>query len=270
MLTIDVVVIILLVGLVAGVLGGLLGIGGSIIMIPALSILLSGQERVDQHLIQAAAMVVNVAVALPAALRHHKAGAVRVDIAKWMLPIALVTILIGVFLSDLFPAERLKVVFAAFLAYVALVNGWKLVKGSDRNPDPEDHAKLHPARVGTVASLMGLSAGLLGIGGGVIAVPAMQLFLRLPLRQCIATTAAVMCLSSPLGAAFKLYNLPEHGRSPWLALLIAAILVPTAVIGARIGAKLTHTLPLRIVRGVLTLLLIAASLRMSGLLSGMF
>jgi uncharacterized protein len=265
MLTFDVVVIILLVGLAAGVLGGLLGIGGSIIMIPAISILLSGEERVDQHLVQAAAMVVNVAVALPAALRHHKAGAVRIDVAKWMLPIALVTILLGVYLSDLFPADRLKVVFAAFLGYVAIVNGWKLIKGSDKKPDTTEVTKLHPARVGTVASLMGLSAGLLGIGGGVIAVPAMQLFLRLPLRQCIATTAAVMCLSSPLGAAFKLYNLATHERSAWLALLIAAILAPTAIIGARAGAKLTHTLPLRVVRGVLTLLLIAASLRMSGL-----
>lgn len=269
MLTFDVVIIILFVGLFAGVLGGLLGIGGSIIMIPALSILLSQQERVDQHLIQAAAMVVNVAVALPAALRHHKAGAVRLDVAMYMLPIALVTIVAGVYLSDLFPAERLKIVFAVFLGYVALVNAWKLIRRSDSRPEAEV-AKLHPARVGTVASLMGLSAGLLGIGGGVIAVPAMQLFLRLPLRQCIATTAAVMCLSSPLGAAFKLYTLPEHDKSPALALLIAAILVPTAILGARLGAKMTHTLPLPIVRGVLTLLLIAASLRMSGVLSLLF
>ncbi len=267
MLTVDVLALILLVGLFAGVLGGLLGIGGSIIMIPALSILFWGEDYGNQHLIQAAAMIVNVAVALPAALRHHKAGAVRVDVVKWMLPVALVTIVIGVLLSNRFRADELKLIFAAFLGYVALVNAWKLLKRSDSRTPPTDQVRLGAGRIGIVASFMGLSAGLLGIGGGVIAVPAMQLFLRLPLRQCIATTAAVMCLSSPLGAVFKLASLPDKGQSPWDALLIAAMLVPTAIIGARLGAKLTHALPLPIVRGVLTLLLIAASLRMSGLFS---
>jgi len=65
--------VLALIGLAAGALGGLLGIGGSIIMIPALAIFLGD----DQHLYQAAAMVVNIAVALPAAIRHKRAGALR-------------------------------------------------------------------------------------------------------------------------------------------------------------------------------------------------
>ena len=65
-----------LIGLVAGVLGGMLGVGGSVIIIPGMTIVLG----YDQHLYQAAAMVANVAVSIPATMRHYKAGAVMAPV----------------------------------------------------------------------------------------------------------------------------------------------------------------------------------------------
>ena len=65
-----VIAAVLATGLIAGVLGGMLGVGGSVIMIPGLTLVLG----YDQHLYQASAMVANVAGAVPAALRHHRAG----------------------------------------------------------------------------------------------------------------------------------------------------------------------------------------------------
>jgi len=262
------IAIILIVGFVAGILGGLLGIGGSVIMIPSLSILMQGNEHVDQHLIQASAMVVNVAVAIPSAMRHYKAGAVRMEVVRWMLPIGLLAILLGVLLSDQFSASVLKQIFAVFLFYVTGINAWKLLRKSDSKP-VEKRAQEKTNRFGIVivGTIMGGSAGLLGIGGGVITVPAMQLILKMPLRNCIATTATVMCVTAPIGAAMKLVNLSSvHHRSPGLALFIAVLLIPTAIFGARLGARLTHTLPLVLVRLVFTILLLVAALRMSGLL----
>ena len=64
------ILLLLSVGLVAGGLGGLLGIGGSVIMIPAMAILLGW----DFHLAQAVAMTVNPAVALSATLKHQRNG----------------------------------------------------------------------------------------------------------------------------------------------------------------------------------------------------
>ena len=61
-----------LIGLLAGLLGGLLGIGGSIVMIPAMTEVLGP----DQHLYQAAAMTVNFFVVVPAVIRHSRAGAI--------------------------------------------------------------------------------------------------------------------------------------------------------------------------------------------------
>ena len=76
-------------GLVAGTFGGMLGVGGSVIMIPGLTLALGP----DQHLYQAAAMVANVAVAWPAAARHRRAGAMVGPVMRWMLPAAVVAVL---------------------------------------------------------------------------------------------------------------------------------------------------------------------------------
>ena len=63
------------VGLLAGVLGGLLGVGGSILMIPAMVFLFADRYGPEgQHLYQAAAMIVNLFVVLPAVDRHRRAG----------------------------------------------------------------------------------------------------------------------------------------------------------------------------------------------------
>ena len=84
------IVALVLTGLAAGSLGGLLGIGGSVIMIPAMSILFASGGRYDHHLAQAAAMCVNLIIALPAAREHVRKGNVRKRLVMWMAPAALV------------------------------------------------------------------------------------------------------------------------------------------------------------------------------------
>lgn len=257
---------LLLIGLVAGALGGMLGIGGSIILIPALALV----QGPNQHLYQAAAMIVNVFVALPAAFHHGRAGAIRWDIAIRMLPFALGCILIGVLLSDQLDARALQQVFGVFLIYVIGFNVVRLIRV---RPEPQ----LHEQRTGwtasgSVGSIMGFLAGLLGIGGGGIAVPLLQRICNLPLRQCIATSSAVMCLTAIVGASLKNYTLSQHPdeqvSSAMLSVLdslaIAAILIPTAIIGGSIGARLTHVLPLLWIRLAFTLLMSFACGRMLG------
>ena len=65
--------ILMAIGLCAGLLGGLLGIGGSVVMIPAMSVIFGPA----QHLYQGAAMIVNFFVVIPAVIQHRRAGATR-------------------------------------------------------------------------------------------------------------------------------------------------------------------------------------------------
>jgi len=273
----DTLAYIALIGMIAGVLGGLLGVGGSVIIIPGLAMLFGTGN--NQHLYQASAMTANLAVAIPSALRHRKAGAVTPKALKWMLPVAIVGIVLGVLASNLPIFENddgglwLGRVLALFLVYVIYANIRKLLQlhaGKPRNS--LDNTKITPLRCGSVGAIMGTTAGLLGIGGGALAVPLQQTLIKMPLRNAIANSSFVMVFSAGIGAALKLATLGEHYTtvgSDWPAwqtgLMLAAILAPTAIIGASIGAKLTHTLPVGVVRGAFVLLMIAAAFKMAAL-----
>ncbi|HWB19632.1 MAG TPA: sulfite exporter TauE/SafE family protein, partial [Phycisphaerales bacterium] len=121
-----------------------------------------------------------------------------------------------------------------------------------------------------VGAVTGFIAGLLGIGGGLVAVPLLQRICRLPLRQCIASTAAMMCVTATVGSIVKcstLHTLTDaSGQSLNLsavdALRLAAVLAPTAMLGGLFGAKLTHKLPLPIVRTAFILLMFWACIDM--------
>lgn len=254
------------IGLSAGLLGGLLGVGGSVIMIPSVTILLGP----NQHVYQAAAMIANVAVAVPATLRHRKAGAIVMPVVKWMIPVALVFVVIGVAISNL-PVFRgsdgglwLGRILAFFLAYEVVSNIRKiLVPASEHHRFEEAH--LTPARSASVGSLMGAIGGLLGVGGGAVAVPLQQSILKLPLRNCIANSAAVMVLSSCLGAAYKNATLNQHGHGVTDGLMLAALLAPTCWVGGHFGARLTHALPIRQVRAVFVLVMAVFAWKMAAL-----
>ncbi len=259
------------VGLAAGLLGGMLGVGGSVIMIPAL-VMLFGQGRpetpgLNQHLYQAAAMMVNVAVVVPAWLRHRRAGAVRPVALKLILPAAGLCIILGVLASNLpiFRGEQgatwLGRVLAVFLGYVIVVNLRRLASG---RREAEGQARLTWPRGSAVGGSMGFAAGLMGIGGGAVAVPLQQTLMKLPLRHCIANSTAIICITAGIGAIVKNATLPPQ-CSVTDSLILAGLLAPTAIAGGYLGGSLTHKLPLKIVRGAFVLLLIVAAWKMADL-----
>ncbi|MEL7088995.1 MAG: sulfite exporter TauE/SafE family protein, partial [Planctomycetota bacterium] len=235
-------------GLAAGTLGGMLGVGGSVLMIPGLVFILGRPTGVEQHLYQAAAMIANVAVSVPAALRHRRAGAMTPAALRWMLPAALGCVVLGVWLSNLpvFAGQDggtwLGRLLAVFLVYVIVVNVQKLRRPSaspSTGPsNTEDLSGATPQRGLTVGAVMGTLAGLLGIGGGAVAVPLQQTLMRLPLRRCIGNSSAVICVSAAAGAIYKNVTLARwpvpDGAEPitWVqGVTLALLLAPTAWAG---------------------------------------
>jgi len=260
---------LILLGLAAGFCGGLLGIGGSLVMIPAL-VMRAGPER--QHLYQATAMIVNFFVVAPAVWRHGKAQALSRPYLMWMVPLALVGSVAGVFVSELAVFRGngqgwLQMAFAGFLLYVLYANVQRLRR--DQSSDGQNQQEVVAANngggplAGVIGLATGLLGGVLGIGGGLVAVPLQQSFLKLPLRNCIANSAATILLSSVLGAVLKNWHLPTHGFSSADALRMAAYLIPTAILGAWIGAARTHRWPLRWIRVAFAVLVAYAAVRLA-------
>lgn len=253
-----------LIGLAAGLIGGLAGIGGSMVMLPGLAIVFGfpgdpGHTR--QHVYQAAAMCVNVLVALPATVQHARAGAVRRDLVIGLLPAMCLGIVVGVLISNFVPGEQLKNLLAMFIAAYCLVNLYRVLRPR-RTGGPEHEAprKTMFALIGSAAGLVG---GILGLGGGVVTVPLLNLVARVRLRHAIAASSATMCISAAVGATLKLGTLPQHGRSISEALWLALAMGPMAVAGALIGARLAHALPLRAMRLAISILLLIAAARMA-------
>ncbi|MFO0493484.1 MAG: TSUP family transporter, partial [bacterium] len=155
------------VGVGAGFLGGLAGVGGSRLILPALGLILGYPDaKGTQHLYIAAAMTTNLVVAVPAALRHARAGAVRVDLLRVIIPALVVALVVGVVLSNRLAGWELVLALAGFqLSYC----GWSLWLVGHRWPDFElglEGARL-PWVVGS-AVVWGLLGGVLGLGGGVL------------------------------------------------------------------------------------------------------
>ncbi len=261
------------IGLVAGLVGGMLGVGGSIVMIPAMTELLGP----DQHLYQAAAMIVNFFVVVPAVYQHYRAKAISRRMVQRLVPPAIAAVIVGVALSELalFSGEGeayLRATFGLFLLAVAGHDLFQTLRPDrrDKSNRAETALPAQPAgnngwtRAAMVAIPTGLVAGLLGVGGGVLAVPLQRKLFGTPIRTAIANSAAMIVATSLIGATVKNWAyLADHGGA-LESFRLAVILIPTAIIGSTLGSKLTHRLPLRTVKVAFWILLMVAAVRLMG------
>ncbi len=250
---------LIIVGFFAGISAGLLGIGGSVVMIPGLVLILGGS---GQHLYQAAAMIANFFVIAPAVVRHWRVNATLWPVIRLTIPSSIIGAVAGVHVSDL-PLFRsggqgyLQIAFSLFLIYVVAYNLWRLRPGAAVQPaDEQGPPRLSSTLIVLLVGLpAGLLAGLLGIGGGLFAVPAQQIILKIRLPNAIANSAATILCSSIVGAAVKNYHLAEHGFSVTQSLLLAACLVPSAMIGSWVSAAKVHQWPVSAIRAVFVVVL---------------
>jgi uncharacterized protein len=255
------------IGLGAGVFGGMLGVGGSVVMIPALTLLMGE----NQHLYQGAAMICNFFVSITAVIAHRKAEAFNAGVLKWMIPAAMAGILAGVTISNipLFEGDNsfwLARLFGVFLIYVSLYNARRLYQTirhekSFIDKDRVADAKI-PVRSGLCGLITGTAAGLLGIGAGTVSTPLMQVTMQLPLRNAMSNSAAIIVSISWLGAIYKNATLARHGIELGESLRLAMLLIPGALVGGYFGGHLMHILPRNIIRSAFILLCILAAIKL--------
>ena len=252
-------------GVVMGVFGGLLGIGGSIIMIPAL-VFMFGE---NQHLYQAAAMICNFFVGSASVLVHKKANVLVVEVVKWLVAAAMVGILIGVAVSNsgLFAKEKsylLARLFGLFAAYAAVYNCFRFKSSGRSGADGLGISHINKSVPLTIVIglVTGLSAGLMGIGGGFICAPLQQWLLKMPLKRAISNSAATIASIALVGAFYKNMTLSQHNIELVDSVRIALCVIPGAIAGAFIGGRGMHKLPVHFVRIAFIVLAAVASIKL--------
>jgi uncharacterized membrane protein YfcA len=215
-------------GIAAGVLSGFLGIGGGAVLPPLLVLVLG----VEQHRAQGISLAALLPpVGLPAVLAYQKHG-VRI---VWPLVAMLIAGFVlgglgGAWLAHRVASRELRWFFAAFLA----LSAWRAVRAPA--DDEEPRAAPTPARIWSglpIGALAGLMSGLLGVGGGLVALPLLRRFVRLRRLEAQATTLAM--LLPPIGLPAVYVYAKEQGGLPWA--LLAAVGAGFAL-GAALGARL--------------------------------
>jgi hypothetical protein len=268
-LTIDQASAVALIGLVAGTLGGIAGIGGAVLILPSLHMIFSpylfgaSPDPQIHHTFMAAAMSANLFVTIPAAIRHHREGAVRVKCLYRLIVFHLVSLVTGVQISNLLSGAFLQVLLAVALILYCFWNLRMLARPRRRGADGKGRVeRITTPRLATCGLVTGFVGGVLGLGGGFLLVPLLQLVCNLRLKNAIATSAAVLCVTAGVGAVLKLVTLTQHEQSIALALTLAGCMVPTAMLGGWLGAKWVHRMSVGMVRLVMTALILIAATKL--------
>ncbi|MGB1697832.1 MAG: sulfite exporter TauE/SafE family protein [Thermoplasmatota archaeon] len=225
-------ILLLLIGLLAGVVSGLMGVGGGIVMTPALHYI-GGYDWPTSVALSLGVIAVQAPVGI---WKHHQRKAVDWKLGGLLALGGLIGVLMGHQLEPRLPVAALKLAFAGVMLYGA----WKLVKPVR----PRDGA-LDPVMTMGLGVVAGILSRLLGIGGGILTVPALAL-------MGIAPAIAVASSLVPVATNAWFATVWNIGRDiPYLE----AWPLLTAIIGAPIGVRLAHALPAKQLRNVVAVAL---------------
>lgn len=230
----------LLLGIAAGILSGLFGIGGGIVMVPSL-IVLFGMDILDANATSLAAMLLPVGVL--GVIAYYKAGLINIKDSLWIAA--------GLFLGSFAGGEfavnisesLLAKLYAGILLYIALsyfdIFSYFRKK---KNPKPVKHSLIQKpfwafVLVGIGA---GVFAGLFGKGGGIVIVPMLIGIFHYDAKAAAATSLAALQL--PVGLPSVLIYANAGHLNLLFAGLIAIGIVAGALVGSKIGVKLPSSM----------------------------
>lgn len=250
------------IGAVAGVLAGLLGIGGGLVIVPILVLTLTWQGAPLDHLMQISlgtSMASIVFTSVSSFMAHHRRGAVRWEVVRRIVVGILLGTFLGASVASRLPSNVLKVIFVAFLYYMAM----DLL----RNRKPKASRTLPgPWGMFGVGGLIGLVSAFVGIGGGTLSVPFM-IYCNLPVHTAIGTSAAIGFPIALAGTAGYILNgLGAAPLPPWslgFVYLPALVgVVGSSMLTAPLGVRLAHRLPVDKLKRVFALLLFVVGTKM--------
>jgi uncharacterized protein len=265
MIPAELILLLLAIGCVGGFLSGLLGVGGGIIFVPALFFSLSSlgfSEEHAMHIAIGSSLAVVMATGSMSAFSHYKRGGVDMAILRaWAVPIV-IGVLLGAVVASSVKSAVLKEIFAGMTLLIALYMAFS-----------KDRTDVVPLRFLTVAVQKGLSAviglvsAMLGVGGAILTVPLMT-YIGLPMPRAVGTGAALGVAVAVPGVLSYMVTGFLSGESlpPWsigyVNLLTVAMIIPSSMLLAPLGVKVSHNMPRAMLRRVFAVVLMIVSVRM--------
>lgn len=249
-------------GIFAGFLAGLLGIGGGGVMVPILVMIFTAQgfpPNEIMHLALGTSMAAIVFTAISSIWAHHQHGAVRWDVAARMTPGILVGTIIGTGVATQVSGPSLAIFFALFFTGVA----WQML--TNRKPSPRREL---PGIWGqsAVGSVIGFISCLVAIGGGTLTVPFLA-WCNVKVQNAIATSAAVgfpIAVGGAIGYIINGWEIPQLPHTLGFVYLPAVLgIVLASMPMAPIGARAAHRLPVATLKRIFAIILMALAIKMA-------
>lgn len=250
-------------GITAGFMAGLLGIGGGIILVPGLYFLFAtlGYEHENlMHLAVGTSLAIIIPTGLSSAFAHARHGAVRADIVQAMAPGLIAGVVAGALIADRVTGRTLSFIFAAALIVFAA-----LMQIPPREKEGRS-GQIGFARGSAGGFVAGTLSSLMGIGGATLNVPFMTLN-GVPIRNAVASSAALgPFIALPGAAGFILIGLNEAGLPPFSAGYVSlpafTVIAPLAVLAAPVGAKAAHAVSVIALRRIFAVFIVCVALKL--------
>lgn len=258
------IIAFLVTGAFAGFLAGLFGVGGGLIMVPALVFLLSlhgvGSE-VLTHIAIGTSLAVVAMTSVSSTLAHHRHGGVSWSIIRFLAPGLAVGALIGAAAADHFSGATLQRMVGIGALLIAAQIALKRQPAIEASPQ-----RAHPAELFGVGGIIGALSSLIGIGGGSLTVPYLTLRGN-DIRVAVGTAAAGGVPIAWAGAlGFMLTGLGESGLPSgtvgYVHLGGFVGLAVTSTLCAPLGARLAHRLPKLLLKRAFATLLCIVGIKM--------
>lgn len=247
----------------AGVMAGLLGVGGGIVLVPVLFWILSATDfaaDISMHMAVATSLATIIFTSISSARAHHKRGAVDKDLLRRWAPGIILGALSGGLAAKYINGDGLRAIFG-FIGVLVAINMAtpKTLVISDRLPAS---SAVH----GAISYVTGFFSALMGIGGGTLSVPLLVAF-SVEVRRAVGTASSfgiLIAVPAVIGFIVAGWSIPD--RPPlslgYVNLPAAAIILPFTVGFAPLGAKIAHSVDPKWIKRAFAIFLGITALRM--------
>ncbi|MEJ8838270.1 sulfite exporter TauE/SafE family protein [Ramlibacter sp. AN1133] len=250
---------LLLAGVGAGLLSGLLGIGGAMVLVPVLTFVLGHTGIPAEYTVKmavATSLATIMFTSMSSVRAHHRRGAVRWEIARVLAPGIVVGSLAGAQVAVALPAKTLGILFAIFIAFSAT----QMLL--DRKPSA---TRTIPGALGTfgVGIVIGLLSALVGAGGAFVSVPFMT-WCNVKIHEAVATSAALGFPIALAGTAGYIWAGRDLAQAPpgsigYIFLPGLVIISLASMTLAPLGARIAHGMQIRPLKRIFAVVLYGIS-----------
>jgi uncharacterized membrane protein YfcA len=216
-LTIELILVLFIIGIATGILSGMFGVGGGIIIVPSLIGVYSFIHFDSPYLVHiaiATSLFTIIFTSLSSSHKHFKNGNVEIKAALIIGVLSTITVYLFSMIAVALPGETLKKIFSGVLIIVAikmLLEKNKTDVESDKVT--EESRPFNKYICGFIGILSGAIAAFSGLGGGVFVVPLIHYLMKYPFKKAIGTSSAAILLTAGAGVFSYFLNTPKDANT---------------------------------------------------------